>query len=124
MPSASTKSSRGVPIRAANGVVIGLVRGGVFLKRVRAGEHMLVSPPAWACDVVSMCAAVKAGAKSVMVVDTETGDRYEASMDYWRRFGFKIDRGHGLQVALPLERWSKVEHGKPKQAHLFPDEAA
>ena len=58
--------------------------------------------------------AERAGASHVSVTDSETGRTYCAPIDDVRRFGFPVVRGHGRQVALPLDRYSV--DGEPPEA--------
>ena len=115
MPRSSTKKRKPTPILSHDGKCIGVVKDGVFIKKARSSEHMLQVPPAWACDVVSMRAAVKAGATVMRIEDTDTGAAYWASINHLRRFSFVIERGSGKQVAMPLEHWMKRTKGAPEQ---------
>jgi len=110
---------RPIPIRSEKGAVIGRVADGVFSKSVDGSIHMLHSPPAWAVDLVSIKAAVRAGAKEISIYDRETGVRYTSSIDNFREHHFVLNRGHSNQVALPLERWSVIDPRKPLQERLF-----
>ena len=66
---------------------------------------MLRRPRAWACDVDALDQARAAGAEWVEVYDLDTGARYRVALVEFYRRGLKVDRGHGLQLALPLECW-------------------
>lgn len=90
-----------------NGKVVGRVVGGVFFKSVRGSAHFLRVPPAIAFDVSSLDDAEKAGARGVSVVDKETGTTYQATMKVIREDGFPVNRGHGSQIALPMDKWVK-----------------
>ncbi len=105
----------------AQGRVVGEVRGGVFCKTVRGSAHMLRKPPAWALDLGSLLQAEKLGAKSVELRDTDTGNRYRATIEQVRRYGFVFDRGWGRQIGLPLDRWTVTRPGEShtEQLSLF-----
>ena len=94
------------PIYRADGrAIVGRVEGDTFYKRARSTVHLLRRPRAWACDVDALDQARAAGAEWVEILDQDTGTRYRAALaDFYRR-GLKVDRGHGLQLALPLECW-------------------
>ncbi|MBC7234245.1 MAG: hypothetical protein H5T69_00265 [Chloroflexi bacterium] len=89
----------------------GQIIGDVWSKRAMRSRHFLRRPPAIAVDLSDLEAAEACGARLLCVRDTESGATYWATLDTIRRHGFTLDRGHGVQVALPLNRWasSKAE---------------
>lgn len=92
------------------------VSDGILRKRVRASVHQLRRPPAWACDESILREAEALGAHTVQVTDVESGKVFTAPLDaFWRR-GVKIERGHGRQIALPLQHWHRQQ---PQQMTLF-----
>ena len=110
--------SNSTPI-LAQGKAVGAVRGGVFYKRCRASVHMLRKPPAWALDVQSLLDAEAAGAREVEILDVETNRRWRASVALLRSDkAFELNRGFGLQVALPLRLW-QVEDAATRQLRLL-----
>lgn len=115
------RQGRGRPVRRADGRVIGQVRNAVFCKAVCASRHFLHTPPAIAFDLESLVEAGQAGAEVVRVEDIETGRVYAATMGQVRRRGFIIDRGHGVQLAVPLSIWSVTgsDRGRALQLGLF-----
>jgi hypothetical protein len=50
--------------------------------------------------------AEKAGAVTVRVFDDETRTVYMTRIDTIWQYGFTVQRGHGDQIALSLDRWS------------------
>ena len=56
-------------------------------------------------DVQDLDAAEACGAELLSVEDVESGKTYLASLAVIRKHGLELDRGFGLQVALPLHRW-------------------
>lgn len=102
--------ANGTPIYVGTRVV-GEVRAGVFHKAVRANVHQLRQPPAWALDVQSLADAVKAGATVVAIYDTETRRTFTASVTRILTDGFRVSRGFGEQVALPIAQWSVTGGG-------------
>jgi hypothetical protein len=100
---------------------VGHVEGAVFRKTVRGSVHMLRRPPAWALDLQSLADAEAAGATAVEIHDRETGLTYWATIASIRRYGFPLNRGHGAQVGLVLERWQVRRRGEPvaEQLSLF-----
>lgn len=89
----------------AGGRVVGDVSNGVFRKVVSASKHFLYSPRAIALDVDSIRQAKAAGAVGILVTDRETGREYSCDFGHFDRFSFELDRGHGRQRALVLDRW-------------------
>ena len=98
--------SNSTPIYRADGrAIVGRVEGDTFYKRARSTVHLLRRPRAWACDVDALDQARAAGAEWVEVLDQDTGARYRVALVEFYRRGLRVDRGHGLQLALPLECW-------------------
>jgi len=89
----------------AGAKVVGHVEGERFVKKVSASKHQLRSPRGWALDVQSLQDAEKAGAKTVELRDTETGNTYAASIALIRAKGIRLNRGWGEQIACPLTMW-------------------
>lgn len=102
------------PIRV-QGRVVGQVEGRTFRKTVRGSKHRLRRPPAWALDVASLDEAEALGARFVEIHDVESDLLYRASIADIRQWGFVLDRGHGLQIALRLEFWATKD---PRQLSL------
>ncbi len=95
----------------ASGKIVGEVKNGVFVKRVRASKHMLRSPRGWALDVKSLRDAEEAGARNVELEDVDNGLTYSASVDLIRAKGIQLNRGYGPQIALPLNSWTTETPG-------------
>jgi hypothetical protein len=66
---------------------------------------MLRRPPAWAIDAAILEAARQDGARTVEITDIETRRVYRASIAAFDAHGVRLDRGHGVQIALPLAHW-------------------
>ena len=79
--------------------------GNTLFKRVRGNIHQLRQPPSWAIDEKILQEAIKNGVKSIEIVDVETMKIYRVSIDYFTKFGIRLNRGFGFQVALPLNYW-------------------
>ena len=109
------QNSGGIPIYRHDGAaVIGQVIGDTFHKRARSSKHMLRRPPAWACDVASLDQAQAAGAVWVVIYDQDTGRTYRVALADFLSRGVRVKRGHGDQLALPLNLWD-VTGGRPGQ---------
>lgn len=95
----------------ARGQVVGKVLGGWLVKHVETDKHMLLKPPAWAIDREHLDRLEAMGATGVLLID-ETGTEWRGTVADFRRYGVAINRGHGVQVALPLARWRKTVAGQ------------
>lgn len=85
---------------------IGIVHGDTFTKSIDGSKHMLRQPKAIAFDVSTLDDAESIGATNAAITDRDTGLTYYASIADIRRYGFSVMRGHGRQIALPIDRWS------------------
>jgi len=104
----------------ARGQVVGAVRDGWLMKRVDTRVHQLRKPPAWCVDAEHLDRLEAMGATGVLLID-EQGTEWRATVQAFRAHGLPIDRGHGVQVALPLARWRTTVAG---QLSLFGGEVA
>jgi len=114
----------GEPIYAADGRVVGAVRGNEFQKRVRDG-HFLVKPRALASDVDALRQAEQVGAVWFVAQHVETGKEYRAPIVRFFERGIKLNRGHNAQLALLLSDFNvgdetPTPRSKPTQPLLFP----
>ena len=94
------------PVYRSDGRAVGRVEGGVFRRVMRSTVHQLQRPPAWAADVDALDQARAAGATRVEIKDLDTGKVYAADLADFYRHGVRVTRGHGVQLALVLGRWS------------------
>lgn len=119
-PAVNPQGQSRTPIYVA-GRTAGYVYGDAFRKTVRGSKHMLRTPRAWASDIAALAAARQAGATHIEIEDSESGALYRASIAEMLEHGFTFDRGFGLQVALPLDKWQRPDKGT--QLDLFAQEA-
>jgi len=111
-PHCATKSGESQQVFfAPNGRPVATLCGGTLKKRVRGSVHQLRRPPAWAVDVAILEAARRDGARTIEITDIETGRVYRAQISAFNAHGVRLDRGHGVQVALPLAHWQVEEPG-------------
>lgn len=94
----------GIPMYSERGQYAGAVIGNEWRKNI-VSSWMLRKPPALAVDVVTLRAAMDAGAEWLVITNTETGVTYRASMATLLEHGFEFDRGFGLQRGLTLAFW-------------------
>lgn len=93
--------------------VVGAVVGAVFTKRVHSSEHFLKKPPAIACGVASLTQVKGLGANTVEIIDLDNNNRrYYASIAKIEAEGIHMDRGHGHQIFLPLDKWSSTNQSQ------------
>lgn len=95
--------------------IVGEVINNVFSKRVHSSRHFLRKPPSIAFDIETIEQAKSKGATEVEITDLDTGRIYRISLERLLEKGFKIDRGFGLQLALPLSYWQIEEAPEKKQ---------
>ncbi len=98
----------------SGGKAVGRVEGHIFTKRVIGSRHFLRVPRAIALDIASLDESENAGATHVAITDTETGCIYQASISFIREHGFRLNRGFGEQIALPIAKWQSK--GEPFQS--------
>lgn len=100
-----------------DGKVIGEIEGKTFFKNVVRANHQLRQPPAWAIDagVINKLILLKVQ-EIVLVVRDEGNQRYTSSLSNFTRHCITLDRKHGKQYALTLNRWTKEDN---RQAAMF-----
>lgn len=87
---------------------VGRVDPPYFKKKVDSRVHFLRVPPAICFDAETLGHAEAAGATRVAVVD-ERREWRVCAMEVLRAKSFELDRGHGRQVALPMQWWRPGE---------------
>jgi len=87
-------------------LLFGEVKDDTLFKSVQASIHFLHSPPAIAFDIHALDKAKQLGARKVLIFDTESGKEHRTLISTIYAKGFPLNRGHGDQIALPLEYWS------------------
>lgn len=111
-PNGGAKSSGGIPIftdDGRRGVCAGYLHAdGTFCKSIKT-SHILQKPQAIAIqsDVLQRLACQ--GCHTIDVTLLETGKVLKASLRSFGTHGIKLNRGYGLQVALPLSQWKDAD---------------
>ncbi len=101
----------------SNGKHSGCVLEDGVLKRVAsARRHQLRRPPAWAFEEQILREAERDGVTLVQIRDTDTGCTFTASISRFWTHGVRVERGYGVQWALPLNQWHVTN---PRQRTLF-----
>jgi hypothetical protein len=93
-----------------------VLENGILKRKASAQRHQLRKPPAWAFEENILREAERQGVTLVQVVDTDTGTTYTASVSRFWTHGVRIERGFGVQWALPLNQWHRED---PAQKTLF-----
>jgi len=114
----SKNSNERQPEYLDDGRRIGYTEGEEFHKRVRGRLHQLQFPPAWANDESLTLRLQEQGIKRIIINDLDASRKYSVSMEVFLEKGFRIERGHGTQIALPLRYWEIEDEGKPKRPPL------
>ena len=89
------------------GQAVGKVQGGIFRRTVKP-VHQLRQPPAWSLWE-GLIGALEAVGVRYVELDQEDGVTWLAPLALFRTMGIRIDRGAGLQLALPLQYWARSE---------------
>jgi hypothetical protein len=90
----------------ANGKVVGTFTGNTLFKRLDERKHFLRHPPAIAYDAEVIEEAYEREVEYLVVEEIAQGELYTAKIDLIYEFGFEVNRGHGEQIALPLQYWN------------------
>lgn len=98
------------------------VQGDTLRRSINDNERLLVQVPvvALAVPVTVLFDAARKGVQWVVLID-EHGRKYRARLEaFWKHPSFEIDRGFGIQRALPLAAMSDPDAPEPPtQGSLF-----
>lgn len=94
--------------------VIGYLEGTIFTKPVLGSKHRLNTPRAWAIDAEVFDEEVMPNATHFVVLERETGRRYQCKVAEFDRLKGVMDRGYGRQYYLTMNHW-RVDGTKPEQ---------
>jgi hypothetical protein len=103
------------PLYAFNGRKIAALWCNVLVKIVKGTKHMLRHPMGWACDSMVVIAAKNMGAEWFHILDKETRNIYECSMEDFLEKGIEINRGYGEQIVLPIQHWKLIRYEEIKE---------
>ena len=82
---------------------------GTLVKRgVDPYRHQLRKPPGWAIDHAHLKKMVEVDAWGIVLLTTD-GQMWTASVDIILKHSLRIDRGHGVQIVLPLTHWTVTD---------------
>jgi hypothetical protein len=104
-------------LRNQDGAIIGVLKNGIFTKKVDSRVHKLRIIDGYGIDENAFTAAVLAGAETIVVKETDTGKTLYASAKLFRAKCQEFNFGHGKQVALAGKYWT-LHLG---QDELFPE---
>lgn len=94
-----------------------------MVKPVKEILHMLRKPPGWAWDADVITNGIDRGALELVVYASDTDITYRTSIDNFMNNKGVIDRGHGKQWYLTLDRWSSSDREpEGKQLDMFKEE--
>ena len=106
-------------VRRFDGKPVGYIEDGILKKRVQASKHMLRIPRGWAWDKDILEEAVAEGIGKTEIFDTEEDVTFTSKIQDILEKGQEINRGHGLQVVLPISGWNKKTKECQEIQHLF-----
>lgn len=99
----------------------GYIRNGVWVKKVVISKHLRIKPfCGWACDVSDLELAEAAGARGLLLEESEEGQTYWAELDVIRRKGKTFDYGFGPQICLALGYWHIDHKGDVASSRQLP----
>jgi hypothetical protein len=94
----------------SKGKVVGDVRGDTFYISITRKSHQS-HPPAIMVDNDALDQAKSAGAVGVYVTESDTGEVFQATIDFVRKYGTVLNFGHGDQIYLTLGNWIACQRG-------------
>jgi len=99
----------------AQGRVVGRIAADGWLEKrgVDPARHKLRKPEGWATSAAHLDLPIQG-----VRLFTVDGDVLEAPIALWRRYGVRIERGHGAQVVLPIRYWTARRAGAPAARQL------
>ena len=121
--SGRSRATTGLPVTDQRGRVIGRIVGREYHKLVSRPDQMLHAPVGFAFDAWAMDRLVLRRVERLVVDCRVDGRRYWADVETFQRARIVINRGAGLQYALPLRYWHVAEGTDRAAAALPPDKA-
>jgi hypothetical protein len=111
-----------IKVHTQAGIVCGYIKKGVFIRKFQT-KHILRQPvPALALDAHVLAEVQAAGARTIRLENADTGEVYTCPVEHFVEQGFKLNRGFGDQVALPLAAFIRSKPGgglkRPEQLAL------
>lgn len=100
--------------RNQKGQVVGELKEGIFRKKVNSSRHRLRIFPAYGLDAHILDDLELSGAKEIRLKETDTKNIYSTTIENFRKHHIAKNLSHGLQVFLPLSKWS-VESASQKK---------
>lgn len=89
-----------------------------LVKSALESKHMLQKPPAWAWDVDIIENGIDRGAVELVIYAEDTKNTYRSTVkNFMEHKGPEINRGHGRQWFLPLDRW-RVNNRAPEGTQI------
>lgn len=76
------------------------------LHKVIRDSHVLRRPPAIAFDAALIAEAERRGVRTVSVLNADSGRQFVVTLADFQRYGFRLNRGYGDQIALELRYWA------------------
>jgi hypothetical protein len=79
--------------------------GDILFKRCSKSKHFLTTPPGIAIDEDIFNEAVEEGIKYLQIFEREEKMYHSTTVEQFKKKNIFVDRGHGQQLALPLNYW-------------------
>lgn len=98
-------------LRNQDGSIIGVLKDGILTKKVHSRVHKLRIIDGYGVDKYAFDLAVKNGAETIKVIETDTGNELVADIVFFQEMAKEFDFGHGKQLALAGRYW-ELETGQ------------
>lgn len=83
-----------------------LPNGVTLFKRCSKSKHFMRIPEAISFDEKTLNEAVEEGIKYLQIFEREEKMYYSTTVEQFKKKNIFVDRGHGRQLALPLNYWT------------------
>ena len=97
------------PVMGYDGKIVGQSDGHVFKKKIKGSKHLLRKPPAIGIDAPAYEQEIAPTCERIEVFDMESNRLYVSTIENFQRNRGELDRGHGRQVYLILNRWQVTD---------------
>jgi hypothetical protein len=82
-----------------------LPNGVTLFKRCSKSKHFMRIPEAISFDEKTLNEAIEEGIKYLQIFEREEKMYYSTTVEQFKKKNIFVDRGHGRQLALPLNYW-------------------
>lgn len=108
------KTSRLYVTDSAKGrkVLVGTIVGDRLIKRVEREKHFFRLENGYAMNSEAILELLNRGVKVIKIIESDTGDVYETTVNWWNKWGKQANYGHGLQIFLNMKYFTLIKEKK------------